>query len=320
MVAIVLLSGITSFELNSINHLSVLQKSLSSENQQLLSWGIGDNEVASFLQNVTQIGVSNYTISLSNTLKWRPDLGGVAEEIIQSSLQSSLSNLNINLEFMSDHFSLYQLNMIQSSPIFAEPQPNSVLNNAKTILARYKAFSGDAYLTNMTNLINTISTLNDTEVTQGYMKLDITVFGDTVTFLWMYSYAGIDYQAKGLQMTFQNNVLTSMSDGYYLFTIGSTNVAVSQDQAVNIAKNYVKTLTWTIEGQKVSGFDVVDPPLSVQFVPHPRGDSVALVPYWYIEMSLTNTYPGGINEVTVGIYADTGQVSDVQMLSGSAGT
>jgi hypothetical protein len=34
-------------------------------------------------------------------------------------------------------------------------------------------------------------------------------------------------------------------------------------------------------------------------------------------MKLSATYGGGINEVTVGIYADTGKVSDVQMLSGS---
>ena len=152
------------------------------------------------------------------------------------------------------------------------------------------------------------------------MKLQITVSGDTVVFFWMYTEDGIDYQAKGLQMTFQNNVLTTMTDGYFLFTVGSTDLATSQEQAVNIAKNYVKTLTWTIEGKQVSGFSVVDPPLSVQLVPHTRGNSVALIPYWYVEMSLNKTYAGGINEVTIGIYADTGQVSDVQMLSGSTET
>jgi hypothetical protein len=37
-------------------------------------------------------------------------------------------------------------------------------------------------------------------------------------------------------------------------------------------------------------------------------------------MKLTATYQGGINEVTVGIYADSGKVSDVQMLSASSET
>ena len=321
LVAIVILASMTAFQFASINQLAGSKESLAAENQQLLAWGIGKNQVASFLQNVTQIDSRNYTISLlSNTMQWRTDLGGAAEENIQYSLKGSISNLNINFRFRNSHFSRYELDMIESAPIFTQVQPDNVLQNAKGILERYKAFSGDSYLTNMTNLIDSVTTLNNTEVTQGYMKLQITVSGDNVVFLWMYSYAGIDYQAKSLQMTFQNNILTTMTDGYFLFTIGSTNLAISQEQAINIAKNYVKTLTWTIEGQQVSGFIVVDPPMSVQLVPHPRGNSIALVPYWYIEMSLAKTYPGGINEVTVGIYADTGQVSDVQMLSDGAGT
>jgi hypothetical protein len=169
----------------------------------------------------------------------------------------------------------------------------------------------------MTNLINAVNTTN-TKPVQGNLKLSMTVSGTSTTFLWMYTQNNIDFQAKGLEMVFQNNILTTMTDGYFLFTIGSTNLATSQQQAVTIAENYVKTLTWTIEGQRLSSFNVVDPPLSIQLVPHPRGNSVALIPYWYIEMRLTQTYPGGINEVSCGIYADTGQVSDVQMLSTSS--
>ena len=172
----------------------------------------------------------------------------------------------------------------------------------------------------MTNLLATVSTISNTNVTQGNMKLQISVSGDTDTFLWMYTQNGIDYQAKGLQMTFQNNVLTLMSDGYFLFTVGSSDMAVSQQQAIDKAVNYVKTLTYTIGNTPTSGFSVIEPPSSVQLTPHPRGNSLALIPYWYIEMSLTQTYAGGYNEVAVGIYADTGEVTDVQLLSTSAGT
>ena len=118
-------------------------------------------------------------------------------------------------------------------------------------------------------------------------------------------------------MTFQNNVLTAMTDGYFLFTIANTNLAISQDNAVSIAKNYAKTLTWNIDGKQVSGFNTLDQPVSVQFVPHPRGNSLALAPYWYVKLRLDKVYSGGINEVTVGLYADTGEVVDVQMLSSS---
>ncbi len=318
LISVLALSGVAGLEYYSINQLSGAQNSISVENQQLLSWGIGADKVANFLSNLTQIETKNYTISLmSDTMQWRADFGGVAEEVTQYSLKSSISDLNVYLRYRNNHFSRYELNMIESSPIYSQVQPNDVLQNAKYVLSRYRTYSGDSYLNNMTNILAAVSTISNMNVTQGNIKLQITVSGDTVTFLWMYTENGIDYQAKGLQMTFQNNVLTVLSDGYFLFNVGSTNMAISQEQAINTAKNYVKTLTYNIENKPTSGFSVIDPPVSVQLIPHPRGNSVNLIPYWYIEMSLTQTYAGGYNEVAVGIYADTGEVSDVQLLSSS---
>ena len=318
LVSILLLSSMVAIEYYSINQLTNTQRSLSLENQQLLSWGMGADKVANFLTNLTQIETRNYTISLTeDTMQWRRDFGGVAEEEIQYSLKSSISDLNVYLRYRNNHFSRYELNMIESSPIYTQIQPNDVLQNAKYVLSRYKTYCGDSYLTNMTNILATVSTISNTNVTQGNMKLQISVSGDTVTFLWMHTEKGIDYQAKGLQMTFQNNVLTVMSDGYFLFAVGSTNMGITQQQAVDTAKSYVKTLTYSIENKPTSGFSVIDPPLSVELTPHPRGNSVMLVPYWYIKMSLTQTYAGGYNVVAVGIYADTGEVANVQLLSSS---
>ena len=321
LIAVIFLASLSAYQNNAINNISSSQNTAIAENQQLLSWGIGSDKVANFLTNLTQIDAKNYTISLmGDTWQWRTDFGGVAEQVIQYSLKSSVSDLNAYLRYRNNHFSRYELNMIESSPIYTQAQPNDVLQNAKYVLSRYWTYSGDSYLANMTSLLATVSTISNMNVTQGNMKLQITVSGDTDTFLWMYSQNGIDYQAKGLQMTFQNNVLTLMSDGYFLFTVGSTDMAISQQQAIDTAKNYVKTLTYTIRNTATSGFSVIEPPLSVQLTPHPRGNSVALVPYWYIEMGLTQTYAGGYNEVAIGIYADTGEVMDVQLLSTSVGT
>jgi hypothetical protein len=321
MIAVLLLAGMSTLQYASLNQLSSAQQSLLDENQHLLSYGLGINNVPNFLLNVSKIDTTKYTISLlSNTIQSRVDFGGVAEEIMQYSLTSSQSNLNIDFRFRNSHFSRYQLDLVESSPIFTQIQPNDVLQNARGVLGRYKAYSGDDYLTNMSRILDTINKIDNINVTQGNIKLQITASGGTVAFLWMSTENGIDFQAKGLQMTFQDNVLTTMTDGYFLFTVGNTNLTVTQDQAVNIAKRYIKTLTWTIEGKQVSGFNVADPPLSVQLVPHTRGNSVALIPYWYVQMSLDKTYGGGINEVTVGIYADTAKVTDVQMLSSTTTT
>lgn len=315
MVAVLVLSAMSVLELNTLNQLSSNQNSLLAENQQLLSWGIGTDKVANLLQEVAQIDTTQYKITLlSNTMEYRADFN-VAEEVIKYSLTSSQSNLDADFRFRSNHLSRYQLNPIESTPIYTQTQPSDILEQAKATLNRYKTYSGDSYLDEMSSLIAIVNQTENAAVTQGNLKLQITISGDTTDFLWMYTEQGIDFSAKSLRMTFQNHILTTLTDGYFLFTVGNTDLAINKDQAVTIAKNYLKTLTWTIDGQQVTGFNTQDTPVSVELLPHPRNNSVALVPYWYIVLQLDETYSGGINKVSVGIYADTGQVSDVQMLS-----
>lgn len=316
LIAVVLLATFSAFQFTTLNQVTANQNRLIAENQQLLSWGLGTNKVATLLRDVAQVDTSKYKITLlSNTVEQRQDFN-VAEELLKYSLTSSTSNLDASFRFRDNHLSRYQLNAIESLPIYTRTQPGDVLENAKATLSRYRDYSGDTYLDQMANLIAQVNQMEDTELIEGNMKLKIDIVGDITDFWWMHTDKGIDFSSKSLHMTFQNNVLTTLTDGYFLFTVGSTNLAISQDQAITIAKNYVKTLTWTIDGQQTNGFNPKDTPISVELLPHPRSDSVALVPYWYVKLSLDRVYAGGINIVTVGVYADTGEIADVQVLSG----
>ena len=316
LVCIVLLASITTLQYASLTQLASNQDSLRAENQQLLSWGIGTSKVASMLHDVAQIDITKYkTTLLSNTLEYRSDIGA-AEEVLRYSLTSSESNIDAILRFRDNHISRYQLNPIESSPILTQNQPSDLLENAKAALDRYKAYSGDAYLDEMSILLATVNTATNTEITQGNMKLKITINGaGNGEFQWLYTEQGIDYPSKSLDMIFENRFLKELTDGYFLFSIATSNIAVSQDEAVNIAKNYAKGLTWNIDGKPVSGFNVLDELVSVQLAPHPRTGASGLIPYWYVVLRLDKTYAGGINTITVGIYADNGEVSHVQMLS-----
>ncbi len=317
LVCVVLLASLNGLQYASLTQLASTQESLKAENQQLLSWGIGTNRVASMLHDVAQIDISKYkTDLLSNTLEYRADIGA-SEEVLRYSLTSSESNLDAILRFRDNHLSRYQITPIESKPILTQTQPNNLLENAKAVLERYKAYSGDAYIDEMIRLLSTVNTSNNTEVMQGNMKLKITFAENGGGELkWFYTEQGIDYPSKSLDMIFENWYLKELTDGYFLFSIGTSNLEVTQDEAVNIAKNYVKGLTWDIDGKQTSGFNVLAEPVSVQLAPHPRTGSSGLIPYWYIVLRLDKTYGSqGINTVTVGIYADNGEVQHVQMLS-----
>jgi DNA-binding transcriptional ArsR family regulator len=320
LIAVVVLAGTSTFALVTLNHVSSDQQTLAAQNKQLLSWGMGEEKVAVFLHLVGHIDLEKYQIKLlDDTMNWRQDLGA-AEEEVRYQLTNSSSNLVVYFRFRDGNFSRYDLTQVETAPIFTMSQPNDVLQNAKNTLDRYYVFSNLSYVANMSSLLSTVNYLNSTAITQGNMKLQIDVSGSTVTFYWMYTDSGIDFQTKGLSMVFQNNVLVSMIDGYFLFTIGNTNLSISQNDAVNIARNYAASYTTTIQGQQISGLKTKDL-ISAQMVPHTRGgNSVALIPYWYIEFKLDRVYAGGDNAIGIGIYADTGQVADVNMLSTSTVT
>jgi DNA-binding transcriptional ArsR family regulator len=316
MVAVLLLSSFGIYQYYTINQLAANQGSLEAENQQLLSWGIGATKVANLTRNVIQIDTNKYKITLlSNTLEYRDDFN-VAEEVLKYSLTSASSNLDASFRFRENHLSRYQLTSIESTPILTENPPRGILETAKAALERYRAYSGDAYLQEMSALLATVNQTQSpaTIAVSGNMKLQITQTGSSTEFLWMYTEKGIDFSAKSLRMTFDNRILTALTDGYFLFTIGNTDLNINQYQAITIAENHLKTLTWTINGTQTSNFNANNT-ISAQMLPHPRSNSVALVPYWYFVMHLDKTYPGGINEAAVSVFADTGEVADVQLLS-----
>jgi hypothetical protein len=220
------------------------------------------------------------------------------------------------LRFRNGHFSRYELVLIESYPISTKNQVNNLFVNAYDVLSSYKEYSGDVYITDMINILNKVTSTQSTTITDGNIKLQISTSGTSAELLWMFTENGIDYQTKGLQMTFQNNILTTMTDSYFLFQPSNSAVSITQEKAIEIAEKHVKTLTETIEGKQVSNFKTTRPPRSVQLVPHTRDNSVILYPYWYVELDLDQIYASGINVVGVGIYADTGQIADVRLLRG----
>jgi len=311
LIAIIALASVATLGINALSQL----ESLRAENVQLRSWGVETNKVANFLQNVAQIDTSKYTVKLlENTLEFKSDFS-VYEENIKYSLRGSQSDLAAEFRFRENHFSRYALNLGEDSLVYTKPQSGDILQVARNILINYKSYSGDSYLDDMNNLIDQVSQVENTTITAGNLKLKITLTDGAADFQWMYSTQGIDFSAKGVRMTFTNRVLTTMVDGYFLFTIGNTNLAITQDRAIQIAKDYAKTLAWTIDGRQVNGFNTIDTPVSVELLPHPRPNSVALVPYWYVTLRLDQTYSGGINQIAIGVFADNGEVVNVQMLS-----
>ena len=323
IIGIVLLGSFSVIQYASLNQVSknqqLLQDNLdqaNAQNRQLLSWGTGSDKAISFIREVAQIDITKYQATLlSDTVQYRSDLGGVLEEVMKYALTNNESQIGITLRFRNNHFSKYQLNIDEGSPLYSQPQPTDVLTATKNLIERYKTYTDDAYFGEMSSLMTNTNDLSSNGTILNHTKLQVSTSGAISQVFLMYTENGVDFSGKSLWITFNGNIVTQLTDGWFLLTVGNTTVNVSQDQAIQIAKNYLKSYSWNANGTQVSNFTVLQTPESVQFSPHPREVPLALIPYWYIVLNLDRVYPGEVNRIAVGIWADTGEVANVQTQS-----
>ena len=137
----------------------------------------------------------------------------------------------------------------------------------------------------MLSLLASANEVN-TEQTLGNIKLKTTVYGDNAEVILMYTANGFDCSTKSIRLVFQNHVLQELSDDWFLYKISDARISVSREQAIQIARNAAQNFQWNADGVQVSNFNVLAEPVSAVFFPHPRTESLTLVPYWFVTLYL----------------------------------
>jgi len=321
MIGLVILASVSYSQNNSLNQMSEAQEyletelaQLSAENERLLSWNMHTDRAESFLRDVVQLDLTKYYVVLvSNTLEFRSDLGGITEEILKYSLISNESSLDVSLRFRNQTLSLYRMSSVEGSPIYSQRQPTNVLHLTYDLITRYQTFAGASYFGEMRSILENVNKITDAETTVGNMKLQISSEGDD-TDRWLYTIDGIDFPTKGILLRFEGNSLEEFTDSYYLYRIGSTERNVSEEEAIAIAREHAKSISWTVNNNEVKNFTILQEPVETKLWPHPR-ESLELVPYWYVTLHLDKIYPGNIDRIGVGIWADTGEISAYTTIS-----
>jgi DNA-binding transcriptional ArsR family regulator len=290
---------------------------VQAENQQLLTWSSPTDKVLGILQDVVKLDMTKYQATLlSDTVEYRSDLSGVVEELAKYSLISNESRIEVTLKFRNSHFNRFQLYIDEGTPQYSQIQPLDNVAATKALLERYEAYTGDSYLEDMRTLMSVVNGTENNETILNHTKLTFTPSGEGVRVMLLYTESGVDFSPKSLSFVFQNGVLTEILDDWYLFTVENTKVDISSTQAIQIARNAAANFKWIADSQEITNFTVLQQPVSVMFHPSPRPGSLALVPYWFVTLCLDKVYPGGVNRINVGVWADTGEVAQIDTASG----
>jgi hypothetical protein len=127
--------------------------------------------------------------------------------------------------------------VLERSLIYVEPQPQTILGVAGNLVQRFSSFEDASYSEDMSNVLASVNETENVEVTEGNVKLKVSVAGDSGKVIWLYTENGVDFLPKSLTFTFGEGVLQELSDGWFLFKIGSTEVNIDMEEAIEIARN-----------------------------------------------------------------------------------
>ena len=327
LIGIIFLAGFSFIQYNSLSKLSSEHsqlvsrfEQLSEDNSRLLSWGVATEKVMTFLKDVIQLDTTKYYATLDrNTIRYSAALGGITEETLTYRLTSDESELVVDFRFRNQTLSRYRLDVIEGSPIYSQAQPDNLIEITNNILQRYQNYTNSKYLEPLKNILMTTNEITNIEKTVDDIKFTISTQGNDAEIQWMYTTAGIDYPSKGVDLIFDNNILRTLTDGWYLFNVGSTEINVSKDEAIDIALKYLEGYSWntTQDGDwvEVTDFVILDEPIVVRLLPHSREEPLSMIPFWYVTFYLDKIYPGNVNRIGVGVWADTGIVQDVITLA-----
>lgn len=289
---------------------------------------LATREVLDFLRDVVQIDLSRYEVKLSSvyTNYW-PELGGICEKsgtytldstgIVDSTGQCGTSLLEVYFRLWDGKVVNCDFEEKSRGPALYTEQPVTDLQEATSgILQRYQIYTADEQITQMKQLLDTVDVTSNSTKTADNLSIKILVDGTAnKTYLtWGNMLNGADYSR--LKIVFQDGQFCRFYDDRSFYKLGSSEVNISKEEAIDIALKHVESFSYTYKNQKITlTSENIDKNL-ISTQPNFLNKTIPMVKYpcWIVNLGLDDLYPGDIAFIKVMIWADTGEVISAEAL------
>lgn len=269
-----------------------------------------ENKVLTFLRDVVGLDMAKYDAKLV-AVPITSDLDGSSEmEWIKYTLESAGSKIDVLCNFRNNVLVWCKLSVIAGSPLYIQSQHANVIEAANSLLKRYQIYSSAPYLQTMQNMLDQVNESKPVTIKSGNVKLEISIEENYTYIKWMYTVNNIDASSKAVSFIFKNGALYLFRDTWDLYKIGTTDVIVSKEEAVSIAREHLQKYSYMVDGVSISNFTILDEPVIATLSMQDRGNCT-LYPHWEIRLALDKVYPGGVTGFQVMLWADTGEVSHI---------
>jgi hypothetical protein len=268
---------------------------------------------SSFFAEVLKLDMTEYNATkyiVPSKTGYFDDFGGLPKEEGDYVLKCNGSEIDVMYILVNNTFSYFSLYAEEGSPIFTEQPSTNLIERTDAFLEDYQNYLGNSEFQQYREILSTVHEVTDTSITVGNIRFEI----EGTRFRWVNTFNGADY--RRFSITFRNNGEFAFSDDRYN-KIGSTDVDISKEEAIDIAMERVQNISWTVEGVEVGNVTILDNRTSVALLTAPK-EPLMLYPYWQVSLTFDKVYPGSVYGVTYNIWADTGEIfyGHMHMLGG----
>ncbi|PVX24416.1 MAG: hypothetical protein CW691_07660 [Candidatus Bathyarchaeum sp.] len=275
------------------------------------------------LENVVGLNMEAYNTTLDlNTQDLYYE--SLPQESIKYTLNSDNNNVSVICNFVNNKLRSMSVNAHDSSPLAAQSVNNTALDMAKDFLDKYYAYSSASYYDTLRPMLDDLEADKNLTKTSENMKLEVMTATNCTSFRWTYTANGIEAPLKCVALQFENGFLKYFVDTWHIYNIGSTDLNISEDEAISIAMKAVENYSWDVSmgsdnpSVTVTDFTIVGVSETTTTIGNyvtqnesRGGDPLTLYPGWTIKLYFDKLYSGQVYGLDIGIWADTGEVHDI---------
>ena len=271
-----------------------------------------------FLKNVACLDMTKYEAKLDFYLENQG--AGPADALGSYVLTSETSNLTVSFNFRNNNIVLCKIYpRTGNTTVFFSQTPQNTKTSILDWLDRFENLSDATYLQPMRSMLSSVAELTSTTVVQGNLRLEIqSEANGNAKAVLMKTVNGIKNSYSEFIIELRNGSFHRFIDWWDRYPVGSADVKVSNEQAINIgvarAAGFSYNMGYPGQSMVVSGLTVMP---NVTLYPRLTMElrNGLLYPLWEMYVPLDHVYPGNVYAIHLMMWADTGEVSVIEASS-----
>jgi uncharacterized protein YxeA len=285
-----------------------------------------ERETLTFIKNVIQLDFTKYSgqvgdlpnaenpYSFQYSINYRN--GSNLSAFEKNKQMLTITYVDINHTSIS--FTIYTT----SGLVTYRDDTDNAINQTEGILERYQTAYNAPYIQEFLDSLNSYSTIENSSQQIGDFRLDLHSAYGIENITWSRAEDNLPNSFDTLTLTFKNGTFNSFTDSWNSFTIGSVNVNINQEKALQIANQKLQSVQNVpfdggLEGISSANIDnSVTYTLSFQPIGNRTyGEVGTLFPCWQLNGNFS--YIGANGLATASFYAliraDTGQILEERL-------